>query len=140
MIAPVPPQPGLTHAEAAQRIQILPWWQRWWQGITVYVALVWRIVANLLHAIIIGLAVALWSVGLRADALATASVVLINVILSIVQAVRARYQLNRLTIITMPTVAVWRSDALHRVSPHTVVVGDVCYWLLAIRWSPKGVF
>ncbi|MFN5935078.1 MAG: hypothetical protein ACK46D_12360, partial [Roseiflexaceae bacterium] len=60
MIAPVPPQPGLTHAEAAQRIQILPWWQRWWQGITVYVALVWRIVANLLHAIIIGLAVALW--------------------------------------------------------------------------------
>lgn len=125
MIAPVPPQPGLTHAEAAQRIQILPWWQRWWQGITVYVALVWRIVANLLHAIIIGLAVALWSVGLRADALATASVVLINVILSIVQAVRARYQLNRLTIITTPTVAVWRSDALHRVSPQTVVVGDV---------------
>lgn len=125
MIPVVPPISGLTHVEAIKRRRDLPRWLRLWQQVRTYALLVWGISATWLHAIIMALAVALWSVGLRADALATSSVVVINVVLGLIQAIRARYQLNQLTLISMPTVAVWRDGVLCHVAPATVVHDDI---------------
>ncbi len=125
MLPVVPPIAGLTHHDAQIRFDASTVrWQRW-RVFREYVVLCSRILFTPLNLIILGLGGALWVLGRELDAFATMIVVTINVMMSMVQSIRARIMLQQIAAATLPTVYVWRADALHPVHPQRVVAGDV---------------
>lgn len=125
MLPITPPISGLTHYDAQVRYDAIA--ERWRTGRRLYTYLVIcsQILFTPLNLIILGLGGTLWVLGRELDAFATMVVVIINVALSMVQSIRARVMLHQIAEAAMPTVHVWRADALHAVHPQRVVAGDV---------------
>ena len=69
--------------------------------------------------------IALIVMGLWGDALATAGLVLLNVIVAVAQEARAKRTLDRITLLTRPTVVVRRDSREMPVDQADLVVGDV---------------
>lgn len=125
MLPPTPPVAGLSQRDAValQRHEspILTVWRR----VRTYSAIVVSNVVTTLNIVILGLAATLWSLGNLRDALATSLVVLLNVVVSTVQSIRARMALDRIRAANLAPVTVWRDQQLVTVDPIQVVVGDV---------------
>jgi magnesium-transporting ATPase (P-type) len=120
MLPVIPPIAGLTHHDAQNRYNTNSVPQQSWQYIRDYAVICSRILFTPLNLIILGLGLTLGVLGRGLDAFATVIVVTINVIMSMVQSIRARIMLQQIAEATVPTVYVWRSDELHAVRPSTL--------------------
>ncbi len=78
-----------------------------------------------INTIIFAIAAALLLMGLAIDALATAGLVALNIVVAVVQEGRAKRQLDRIALLTRPTARVRRDGAEIAVDPAAVVLGDV---------------
>lgn len=72
--------------------------------------------------------VAMISLGLYRDALVTVGVAFLSVIINVAQEFRAKYQLDKIVLLTRPKVTVLRDDEEREIDPSQVVRGD---WLVA---------
>ena len=119
------PPIGLSQAEATAR-------RANGQGNTVaqgtsrtYTRIVRDNVFTFINNILYVLGVALIALGRYSDALVSVGVVLINVLVSLVQEVRAKRTLDRIALLTRPKATVIRDGTLRPVGPEDIVLGDV---------------
>ncbi len=116
---------GLTEAEVNQRRS---------QGLgnkvppptgRTYAQIVRENIFTFINMVILTLAVALVLVGRAGDALVSLGVISANVLVSVVQEIRAKRTLDRIALLTRPHATVVREDTPHNVPPEELVVGDV---------------
>jgi cation-transporting ATPase E len=120
----VAPLTGLTEAEAQERRArglgntIPPATNR------TYRQILKDNVFTFVNNVIFLLALALVVVGRPIDALVSVAVIATNIVVSVVQEVRAKRVLDRIALLTCPTATVLREGKLKEVAPDEVVVGD----------------
>jgi cation-transporting P-type ATPase E len=116
---------GLTEAEVAQRRS---------QGLgnkvppptgRTYAQIFRENIFTFINMVIFVLGAALVLVGRPSDALISLGVISANVLVSVVQEIRAKRTLDRIAVLTRPTALVVRDAVPHNVSPEELVVGDV---------------
>ncbi|MEA2674719.1 MAG: cation-transporting P-type ATPase [Chloroflexota bacterium] len=90
-----------------------------------YVQIVRENVFTFVNDILIALAVALVAVGRPVDALVSVSVIATNVVVGVVQEVRAKRTLDRIALLTRPTAGVVRGGEVRQITPDQLVVGDL---------------
>ncbi|MGH7921098.1 MAG: HAD-IC family P-type ATPase [Candidatus Dormibacteraceae bacterium] len=116
---------GLTEAEAQER-------RRQGQGNVsppassrTYGQIVRQNVFTFINDVLFALCVLLIIVGRPLDAVTSIAVILTNVVVSVVQEVRAKRQLERIALLTRPTATVRRDGVERQVSPEDLVIGDL---------------
>ena len=82
-------------------------------------------VLTFINGVLFGLGVALVLLGRWSDALVSVGVVAVNVLVSVVQEVRAKRMLDRIALLTRPTATVLRDGQERSIDPAEVVLGDV---------------
>lgn len=90
-----------------------------------YVQIVRENVFTFVNDILIALAIALVAVGRPIDALVSVSVIATNVVVGVVQEVRAKRTLDRIALLTRPTAGVVRGGEVRQLPPDQLVVGDL---------------
>ncbi|CAG0937529.1 H+-transporting ATPase [Thermoflexales bacterium] len=119
------PLSGLTAAEVDQRRA---------QGLgnkvppptgRTYVQIVRENIFTFINMVILTLAAALILVGRAGDALVSLGVISANVLVSVVQEIRAKRTLDRIALLTRPHATVVRDSLPRNVPPEELVVGDV---------------
>jgi len=91
-----------------------PYWQILWQNIFTFV-----------NIALITIGLALVALGLPEDALTTVGLVLINITVGLVQESRAKYKLDRITLLNRPQITVIRDGSEQNIPPQDLVLGDV---------------
>jgi cation-transporting ATPase E len=84
-------------------------------------------VFTFINGVIFVLGAALWVVGRPIDALLSVGIISLNVLVSVVQEIRAKRTLDRIALLTRPKATVLRSGARVQVFPEELVVGDILY-------------
>ncbi len=116
---------GLTEADVVQRRT---------QGLSnkvppptgrTYVEILRENIFTFINTVIFLLGVALVIVGRPTDALVSLGVISANVLVSVVQEIRAKRTLDRIAVLTRPTAQVIRAAVPRSVTPDQLVVGDV---------------
>jgi len=116
---------GLTEAEVTQRRS---------QGLgnkvppptgRTYAQIFRENIFTFINMVIFVLGMALVIVGRPSDALISLGVISANVLVSVVQEIRAKRTLDRIAVLTRPTAQVIRDAVPQNVSPEQLVVGDV---------------
>ncbi len=116
---------GLTEAEVTQRRS---------QGLgnkvppptgRTYAQIFRENIFTFINMVIFLLGMALVLVGRPSDALISLGVISANVLVSVVQEIRAKLTLDRIAVLTRPTALVVRDAVPHNVPPEELVVGDV---------------
>lgn len=82
-------------------------------------------VFTFINNILFLLGVALVAVGRPLDALVSVGVIVVNIVVSVVQEIRAKRTLDRIALLTRPTAMVLRDGQECAMSPEQLVVGDV---------------
>lgn len=82
-------------------------------------------VFTFINDVLFGLCLLLILVGRPLDAVTSIAVILTNVVVSVVQEVRAKWQLDRIALLTRPTATVRRDGREYEVAPELLVVGDL---------------
>ncbi len=82
-------------------------------------------VFTFINNILFGLGIALVLVGRTSDALVSVGIVSINIVVSVVQEVRAKRMLDRIALLTRPKATVVREGEEQTVDPSELVVGDI---------------
>jgi len=116
--------PGLTEAEAASRraaglgngASLAP--------SRTYLQIVRRNALSFINVVLFAISVALVAMGLFGDALATAGLVLLNVVVAVFQEGRAKRTLDRIALLTRPDATVVRDGKAHQLDPAEIVRGD----------------
>jgi len=94
-----------------------------------YFQIVRENVFTFVNLVLFGLGTALVLLGRPSDAIVSVLVILINVIVSVVQEIRAKRTLDRIALLTRPKAAVLRDGQEQAVDPDEIVLGDI----LALR-------
>src|SRR5579871_2878469 len=119
------PRTGLTTAEVAQRVargQI----NRVRRAVRAqYLAIVRRNLFTLFNALILPAAVALFVLGEYGDAVAVSGMALTNLVLGLVQEIRAKRHLDQLTLLSESRVRVLREGKIETIASGDVVQDDV---------------
>lgn len=84
-----------------------------------------EVVFPLVNTILYVLCIALLLLGQISEGLISFAVVLLNVLISIIQEVRAKRLLDRITLLTRPKATVIRDGQERGVDPHELVLGDL---------------
>ena len=122
---PATPSTGLTADEVARRRAsglgnaALPPTSR------TYLQIIRENVFTFINNILIALAIALVLVARPVDALVSLLVISTNVVVGVVQEVRAKRTLDRIALLTRPTASVVRDGQASPVTPEELVVGDL---------------
>jgi cation-transporting ATPase E len=90
-----------------------------------YTQIIRENVFTFVNNILFALGIALVAVGRPMDALVSLAVISTNVLVGIVQEIRAKRTLDRIALLTRPTAAVIRNGELVDVSPDDLVLGDL---------------
>ncbi len=90
-----------------------------------YVRILRENVFTFVNNILFALGIALVLVGRPVDALVSLGVISTNVVVGIVQEIRAKRTLDRIALLTRPTAAAVRDGALVNLSPDDLVLGDL---------------
>jgi cation-transporting ATPase E len=80
---------------------------------------------TLINLILLGLAIALVLLGRPSDAVTTLIVISFNILIGVVQEMRAKRALDRIALLNRPAASVIRSGQEQKVDPATLVVGDI---------------
>ena len=83
-------------------------------------------VFTFINNVLFALGAALVLLGRPSDALVSVGVIFINVIVSVVQEIRAKRTLDKIALVTRPTATVIRDGQEKIVDPSALVVGDLC--------------
>jgi cation-transporting ATPase E len=122
---PPTPSTGLTDPEAAERRG---------RGLgnsapppttRTYAQILRENVFTFINNVLFILGLALVAVGRPFDALVSLAVISTNIVVSVVQEVRAKRTLDRIALLTAPTASVVRSGEVRRVAPAELVIGDL---------------
>lgn len=119
------PMTGLTDQEAAERRarglgnQAPPATGR------TYGQIIRENVFTFINSVIFVLAIGLIAVGRAGDALVSVGVISLNILVGVVQEIRAKRTLDRIALLTRPTATVIRSGQTRQVQPDELVVGDL---------------
>ncbi len=122
---PPTPEAGLTGAEVERRRAAglgnaaLPATTR------TYIQILRENVFTFVNNILFALGIALVLVGRPVDALVSLGVISANVVVGIVQEIRAKRTLDRIALLTRPTAAAVRNGEVVHVSPDDLVLGDL---------------
>jgi cation-transporting ATPase E len=84
-------------------------------------------VFTFVNCVLFSLGLALVALGRISDAMVSVGVVLVNVVVSVVQEVRAKRTLDCVALLTQPRATVLRCGELQVVDPREVVLGDVLF-------------
>lgn len=116
---------GLTEAEAARRRAVgqgndvpIPAGRTYWEIFR-------RNAFSPLYAVLLAVAALLVAVGLHVDALVTAGPIIVYVIVGVGQEVRAKLQLDRISLLTRPRARIVRDGVVREADPAEVVLGDL---------------
>lgn len=82
-------------------------------------------VLNTVNIILFSIALALVLLGQYLDALISVGVISFNMIISLIQEVRAKHTLDRIALLTRPRAVVLRNGRVQSIEPEAVVVGDI---------------
>lgn len=82
-------------------------------------------VLTFINLVLFGLGLALILLGRTSDALVSVGVIMINVVVSLVQEIRAKQTLDRIALLTRPTATVVRDGLEQSIDPAEIVVGDL---------------
>ena len=89
----------------------------------------WRIVREnvltFINGVIFLLCLALLALGQWSDALVSIAVISVNVLVGVVQEIRAKRILDRIAVLTRPKASVLRNGSEREIDPAEIVVGDV---------------
>ena len=89
----------------------------------------WQIIREnvftFINIILFGLGIALVLVGRPKDALVSILVISLNILVSVIQEIRAKRKLDQIALLTRPKAAVVRDGKPEAVTPEELVVGDV---------------
>lgn len=78
-----------------------------------------------INVIIFAIGLALVLMGLYMDAVLTAGLVAVNVVISVIQEIRAKHALDKITLLSRMRATVVRDGEERRVGPEEIVLGDV---------------
>jgi cation-transporting ATPase E len=92
-----------------------------------------------INAVLFGLAIALIALGRTSDALMSVGIVAVNMIVGLVQEIHAKRVLDRIAVLTRPTVTVVRDGLPQTVDPGEVVVGDLLLATTGEQVAADGV-
>lgn len=84
-------------------------------------------VFTFINGVIFFLGIALLLVGRPADAVISVGIISLNILVSVVQEIRAKRTLDRIALLTRPKATVMRDGESKQVAPEELVVGDVLY-------------
>ena len=90
-----------------------------------YTQIIRQNVFTFVNNILFALGIALVAVGRPMDALVSLAVISTNVLVGIVQEIRAKRTLDRIALLTRPTAAVIRDGELVQIAPEELVLGDL---------------
>lgn len=82
-------------------------------------------VFNSVNTILFSIALALVLLGQYLDALISVGVISFNMVISLIQEVRAKYSLDRIALLTRPKALVQRDGREQQIDPGELVVGDI---------------
>jgi cation-transporting ATPase E len=119
------PDTGLTTAEVERRRREGLGNDVNWQSSRGYVQIFRENVFTFINIILFSLAVLLVIVGRPIDALISLAVVSTNVVVSVVQEIRAKRLLDKISLLNRPTATVIRDGSSQVVPPDDLVVGDL---------------
>ncbi len=94
-----------------------------------YVQILRENILTVINLILFALSAALLLLGRPLDALTTVSVISFNLVVGIIQEIRAKRALDRIALLTRPSATVLRAGHEHTIDPSALVVGD----LLVVR-------
>jgi cation-transporting ATPase E len=92
-----------------------------------YAVIVRENLLTFINVVLLCLALALVVLGRAPDAIVSVGVVLVNLLVSIVQELRAKHALDRIAVLTRPEASVVRDGAERRVDPTEIVMGDLLH-------------
>ena len=82
-------------------------------------------ILTLINIILFALSLALGLLGRPLDAITTVAVISFNIVVSLVQEIRAKRSLDRIALLSRPTATVIRAGKEQTVDPNALVVGDL---------------
>ena len=82
-------------------------------------------ILTLINIILFALSLALVLLGRPLDAITTVAVISFNIVVSLVQEIRAKRSLDRIALLSRPTATVIRAGKEQTVDPNALVVGDL---------------
>lgn len=92
-----------------------------------YLQIIRENVFTFINGVIFFLGVALYVVGRPSDAFLSVGIISMNILVSVVQEIRAKRTLDRIALLTRPKATVIREGMAQQVGPEDLVVGDVLY-------------
>jgi cation-transporting P-type ATPase E len=92
-----------------------------------YVQIVRENVFTFINGVIFFLGTALFLVGRPSDAIVSVGIISLNILVSVVQEIRAKRTLDAIALLTRPKATVIREGQPNQVAPEELVVGDVLY-------------
>jgi cation-transporting ATPase E len=116
---------GLTSAEVARRKAQGLGNNAKIQASRSYGQIIRENVFTFINNILFGLGIALILLGRTSDAVVSVGIILINVVVSVVQEVRAKLTLDRIALLTRPQVIAVRDGSEQVIDPSAIVVGDI---------------
>jgi cation-transporting ATPase E len=116
---------GLSEAEAARRLVAGLGNARRHRADRTYLQIVAEHSLPAVNLALFGVSIVLLLNGLALDAIVTLGPVLANVLISIGQEVRAKRQLDRISLLHQPMACVIRAGKRRRIAPREIVVGDL---------------
>ncbi|MCA9891617.1 MAG: HAD-IC family P-type ATPase [Anaerolineae bacterium] len=116
---------GLTDAEAADRRQ-----RGLGNDFTVsssrsYRTIIISNIFNLINIILFTIGGVMLAIGRAGDALTSVGLIVFNVLISIVQEIRAKQQLDRIALLNRPTITAIRNGQERTINPSDIVVDDI---------------
>lgn len=117
--------PGLTGAEVAERNARGLRNAVEFPSSRPYRQIVRENVLTFIHLVLFGLGLSLVLIGRVSDAIATIGIITINLMVSLVQEIRAKRDLDRIALLTRPHATVRRDGGEHTVDPADIVQDDI---------------
>src|ERR671933_717009 len=133
------PVPGLTESEARARRQRGEGNNSGARTGRSYWDIVRTNLFSLFNNILFAIGVALIALGRYNDALTSVGLGLINALISTIQEIRAKRQLDRIALINSPKVTVVREGREHVINPAELVKGDVVHVAAGVQVVVDGV-
>lgn len=116
---------GLTEQEAIRRRQQGQGNQTDFSTSRSYLQIIRANLFTFVNTVLFMIGLALLALGLPQDAITTTGLAILNALVGIVQESRAKYQLDKITLLTRPKVTVLRDGQTKTIDQTEVVLGDV---------------
>lgn len=116
---------GLTEAEVQERQQRGLGNDFTMSSSRSYRIIIFSNIFNLINIILFTIGAVMLAIGRTGDALTSVGLIVFNVLISIVQEIRAKRQLDRIALLNRPTITALRDGEERTINPSEIVVDDI---------------